>query len=118
MLDLQKTKVELAGLFPGQEDACEEMTKWLSAHGAFVQIPVPKQAEKYLYLPLTLKGSVISYVRECNRKGFNTTIREIMDHTGYHSTSAVSYTVDSLCKEGILQREPRLARLIRIKEKE
>jgi SOS-response transcriptional repressor LexA len=43
-------------------------------------------------------------------------IRELVTLTGYRTTSAVAYRLDQLQAKGLLERDPRIARSIRIVE--
>lgn len=52
-----------------------------------------------------------SYIRE---KGYSPTVREIGKAVGLHSTSAVSYHLQRLCKDGQINYTPGVSRSITI----
>lgn len=52
-----------------------------------------------------------SYIR---MKGYSPTIREIGEAVGIHSTSAVSYHLRQLCKEGKINYSPGASRTITV----
>lgn len=49
-------------------------------------------------------------------KDFPPTVREIMDECGLKSTSTVQYHINNLLEKGLLERDPKMSRTVRIKE--
>ena len=52
--------------------------------------------------------------REYTKKGRPPSIREIQDYLELSSTSVASYRVDNLTKDGYLEKEPEVARGLKI----
>ena len=68
--------------------------------------------------PLTERqGQVLSYIREyAAERGFAPTIREIAERFGLRSTNAVADHLRALERKGAIERDPRSARGIRLRE--
>jgi repressor LexA len=48
-------------------------------------------------------------------KGYSPTVRELQSHYGYKSPTVIQKRLESLEKRGLIEREPKIARSIRIK---
>lgn len=58
-------------------------------------------------------AAILGYEQVYNRPP---TVRDLMPLLGLASTSAVQYRLDVLARTGMVKREPRLARAIRVVE--